>query len=450
MFPGEGASDAVRSTSRFRGVILAGLAGGVSKAIALATTLVSAPLTISYLGTERFGLWMTVSSLLTLLAFADLGIGNGLVNVVARHDARSDREAMRESISSAYVLLTGIAILLLGVFLAIYEHVPWSRLFGTHTPQGSGEAGPAVLALVVFLCVSLPLTAVQKVQLGLQKSWIANVWQSAGAVVSLIFTLFAVWHHRGVVVLIVAMAIGPAMAMLANSLLEFSISRPDLMPRWRYATVRTAKSLLKVGAAFFVLQVTSIAANGLDTLVVAQLFGASAVGPYAVTYKLYQLVLIAGLFLQPLWPAFGEALARGDYVWARKAVNLAIRLSVGVGLLLGLSVAILGDRIIALWVGEAVVPGNDILLSFACWILLASYGGVISAFLNNGMLLRYQLKTYTLASVAAVALKYPLAAWLGASGVVWATVVAYFVLYCLPATFKIYGALRYPPSAQHL
>lgn len=445
---GVGPDDAVRSTGRFRGVILAGLAGGTSKAVTLATTLVSAPLTINYLGPERFGLWMTVSSLFTLIAFADLGIGNGLVNVLSRYDGRSDREAMRESISSAYVLLTVIALVLLGVFLAIYDRVPWSRLFGTYGPQSSAEVGPAVLALVVLLCISLPLTTVQKIQLGLQKSWIANAWQSVGAVVSLVCILFAAWHHCGVVLLIVAMAIGPAIAMLANSILEFSVLRPDLTPKWRHARPGTAKALLKVGMAFFVLQVTSIAANGLDTLVIAQLFGASAVGPYAVTYKLYQLILIAGLFLQPLWPAFGEALARGDYVWARKAVNVAISLSVALGLSLGLTVAIFGDSIIALWVGEAMVPENKVRWSFACWILLASYGGAITAFLNNGTLLQFQLKAYTLASIGAVALKYPMAAWLGASGVVWATVVAYSVLYCLPATFKTYRALKQPASAQ--
>jgi O-antigen/teichoic acid export membrane protein len=45
--------------------------------------VISVPLTLTYLGSERYGMWMAISSIVALLAFADFGLGNGLVNAIA-------------------------------------------------------------------------------------------------------------------------------------------------------------------------------------------------------------------------------------------------------------------------------------------------------------------------------------------------------------------------------
>ena len=47
------------------------------------TAFLAVPLTIGYLGRERYGMWMTMSSLLTMLVIVDLGISDGLVNPLA-------------------------------------------------------------------------------------------------------------------------------------------------------------------------------------------------------------------------------------------------------------------------------------------------------------------------------------------------------------------------------
>jgi len=51
---------------------------------------VTVPLTLNYLGSEHYGLWMTISSVSVMLGFADLGIGNGVLNAVADAYGRDD------------------------------------------------------------------------------------------------------------------------------------------------------------------------------------------------------------------------------------------------------------------------------------------------------------------------------------------------------------------------
>ena len=75
-----------RSTERYRRVVLTATGSLVARGVTALTMLVSVPLTVGYLGAERYGMWMTISSLITFFSFVDLGIGNGLVNSIA--DAR--------------------------------------------------------------------------------------------------------------------------------------------------------------------------------------------------------------------------------------------------------------------------------------------------------------------------------------------------------------------------
>lgn len=95
-----------RSKERHQRIALAALTSMATKGVALLTMLISVPLTVSYLGAERYGLWMTISLVIAILVFADLGLGNGLLNAVSEANGRDDREAAREYMSSAFFMLS--------------------------------------------------------------------------------------------------------------------------------------------------------------------------------------------------------------------------------------------------------------------------------------------------------------------------------------------------------
>ena len=69
-----------RTNERHRRAALTALAAVLARSLSIATALITVPLTLHYLGTERYGMWMTMSSLVVLLSFADLGIGTGILN----------------------------------------------------------------------------------------------------------------------------------------------------------------------------------------------------------------------------------------------------------------------------------------------------------------------------------------------------------------------------------
>ena len=97
--------------------------------------------------------------------FADLGIGNGLLHAIADARGRQDEESVRKYVSSAFFILCGVAVLLLGVFALLYPFVPWPRVFNVSSGLAVARgAGPRrfLFFLVCFL-LNLPLDVVQRV-----------------------------------------------------------------------------------------------------------------------------------------------------------------------------------------------------------------------------------------------------------------------------------------------
>src|SRR3972149_2077877 len=94
------------------------------------------------IGVEGYGLWATIASTTALLAFADLGLGNGLLNITSAAHGQDDRRVAHHAVSSAWVLLWGVAATITVAFALLYQIVDWGQVFNV-TGSLASEAGAA-------------------------------------------------------------------------------------------------------------------------------------------------------------------------------------------------------------------------------------------------------------------------------------------------------------------
>jgi O-antigen/teichoic acid export membrane protein len=403
----------------------------VAKSITLVTTLVSVPLTIKYLGTERFGMWMTISSLISIIGFADLGLGSGLVSAIAHRHGQEDQLGIAELVSSAFFTLLILGLCGLAFMCAAYFVVPWPRLYSVTSNLATQEAAPATFVFVACFCASLPLTVSQRVQMALQEYWLANVWLATGNVLGLIGLVMVIHEKAGLPLLTLAMYGSPVVATLVGALIEFGIRRPFLKPVWSNVSFSLLPSLFRTGLTFFVLQVLTMVGLGTDNLVIATIANASAVAPYAIMARYTQLMLVVNVFLQPLWPAFGEALSRGDYMWARHALSRASAWTFLIGGIIASVTVVFGKVLVAHWIGHSVDPPNALYSGVAVMIWVLSCGGVVAAFMNNEGLVQRQVAIYFLTVVVSLTLKVIFMRKWGISGIPWATSISFGGIYCV-------------------
>jgi O-antigen/teichoic acid export membrane protein len=432
-----------RASERHRRVTLSAMASALAKLISFGTALITVPLTLHYLGAERYGLWMTISSLVVILAFADFGIGNGVLNAVAKAHGADDAHAVRVCVSSGYFILSGVALALLALLAVSYALVPWPALFNVQNDVARREVGPAVAVFVACFALAVPLGIVQRVQMGLQRSFLASLWQCVASVLGLVGVIVAIHQQAGLPWLVLAFFGAPLIAGALNTLVFFGRSNRELAPRRGLVSSLAAVDLLRSGALFFVLQLVVGIAYASDSFVITHVLGPAAVADYAVPERLFSLVTMAlGLFLAPLWPAYGEAIARGDTAWVRRTLLRSTTTAVLVSAVCCCALVLLGPTLIKLWVGSAIQAPLGLLLGLALWKVIEAGGTALAVFLNGAHVVRSQVILASLTAGSALALKVLLVGRLGVSGAVWATICAYLVFTAVPIALLIPRILR--------
>jgi O-antigen/teichoic acid export membrane protein len=431
-----------RSHERYKRVGLSALASIAAKAVSLATTLVSLPLTLHYLGNEQYGLWVTITSLAALLGFANLGLGNGLINGMSETLGKNDRVRAAEYVSSAFFMLIGITVLLSVAFAACYAVVPWAEAFNVDSSDGRAVAGPAVGVFVVLTLVGLPLGVIAGVRSGLQEGFANSIRNAVGSLVSLLGLLIAIAVDVNLPWLVLALGIGPLVGTVLNGVTLFW-RRPWLRPSVKRATRRAGARMIRFGLLFFVLSIAGAVAYQTDNIVIAQLLGPAEVTQYAVPMRLFLLApLLLSFALVPLWPAYGEALARGDHAWVRQTFARSLGVSATLGALMATGLFLLGEPILHAWVGESINPSDSLLSALAVLTLLGCVTGPIAMYLNGANVLGFQVACAITMMVANLGLSITLTRAIGLSGPAWGSAIAQVVFVLLPFAVYMRSRLR--------
>src|SRR4249920_3232401 len=80
-----------RGKERYVRAVLTVASTVLNRGLATITLLISVPLTVRYLGAERYGVWLALSSLIEIMAHVDSGLSSGLVNAISAADGNKDR-----------------------------------------------------------------------------------------------------------------------------------------------------------------------------------------------------------------------------------------------------------------------------------------------------------------------------------------------------------------------
>src|SRR3954464_8085519 len=82
-----------------------------ARALGISCQLLQVPIAMKALGSEAFGLWMTLTSIGTVITFADFGVGQGAQNKLAEAFAAQRDEWARELWDSSLVFFGALGLL---------------------------------------------------------------------------------------------------------------------------------------------------------------------------------------------------------------------------------------------------------------------------------------------------------------------------------------------------
>ena len=423
-------TEAGRADERYRRAALSVVANALGKILSLALMLVSIPLTLEYLGAERFGIWMTVASFSALVGFLDLGIADSLRNNVSYAAARHDPARLRELVTNGLLLLLAAGTLAGLALAGVAWLAPWPSLVKLDDAALYQEVQRSALTFAVLFAIGIVSSGIQRIFLGLQEGYVVHGLSAFGSCVSLLLLVPLTQSEAGIPALILAtygiqvlapLALLPRMAQ--RGLLGFRASRFNA----------DAGLLLKAGLVFFGLQIGWMAGWGSDRLIVSSVLGAKDVAVLAVVAQLFQLVTQPFAFANgPLWSAYAHALEQSDNRFIRRTLGYSVSLTFLASLLCAAALLLAHPAILRAWIGHELLVPFGLVLALAALSVFQSVGDAFAMYLNGTGILRPQLHVVLLFCLLAIPLKLLLTPLVGVAGVVLASLIAYSLAVALP------------------
>lgn len=435
--PFDTSSEDGRRNERLRRIALTALTALLSKIVAVITPLVTVRITISYLGEEIYGLWITAVSFFSMIHYADLGLGSGLQTELSRASAFDDNIKCKRMISSTYAVLAIVAMFLLLILLIIYPHVNWASIFNAQSIETKRFSGPIVLAILIPTLLNIPLAIIQRTQSAMQEAYRTNIWQLCGNILSLMLVVLISICHGNKIVMILASSSVVVIVALANMIYYFKRQRPELTPEIRYFDIHIAKSILKTGILFCILSIFTTLSLSIDNWIVAQTDNLSNVTSYSIMLKSANLINVVSIMISsPLWAANGEALVRGDYDWVRRNTGKMSRLSSALAIIFSIILLLFAKPVLMFLSNNMVSPDYMTLTGMCVTNLLVSYTNPYFMVLNGGRIIKFQILIYLIFSLVSLPLKFFVSSSFGIQYIPWVAALMYLMILTIPTEIR--------------
>lgn len=422
-----------REKERYRLALWASLANFFSTGITTIAMLVTVPLTLGYLGSERFGIWMTIASISALMSFIDLGIGNSLIRRIASAHAAHDAEKLHNLISTGIITLTAIGFLFGFAFLFTADKIKIEQFIKLTDPNNIPEIKRAIDAFIIIFLINIPLSALASIFQGLQMGWKVHLIKGVGATVSLLAVVFAAKEQASICTLILT-TYGIQTIFLAFLFIE--LNRKKLFKLKDLGNIFLKKEsfyLLQDSWIYFLLQITGFLIWNIDTFIIATKLGVGNVTSLAICQRIFQAILIpVVIFNAPLWAAYANAQTKNDIHFIAKTLKksslyTSVLAMLGIFLIFNLS-----EEIFNLWLKNPPTIDESLLFSYGIFIWLYTVGIPISMYLNGMGEIKIQLVTATIFCLLAIPLKFILISDYGTTGLISASIIAFFIGVYLP------------------
>lgn len=416
---------------RNRIALLSMFANAGSKGAAMLLVLAGISWTLPYLGEERFGAWMAILSVATVLSFLDLGVGNALTNHVAKAGARG-RESLKSAVTGGLLIVAFIATFLLFCLNLVHSYLPWDLVLKSNSPPLVSEINSTIRFFYFAFALLLYSNAVVKTYAGLQRAHIANSLQTLVSLIALIFLFFLAQSEAGIATLL-AVTVGP-ICVTGIVLTLVLIKERLILFRGAVSEVRKNFSdVFSVGGLFFVLQIAVIVGWGGDALIVSATAGLGAVASFAVVQRLFQFVSQPFAILNSsLWPAYADAQAKNNLIYLKQLFKRSLFVSTVGGGLSVLFLAAVSPVLISFLADEHLQIDPVFIWLFAVWMFVEIIGNCLGTFMNGVGIIRVQV----LLSLVFVAVAFPAKILMtqvyGLNGMVLVNIIAYLVMFMCP------------------
>lgn len=358
-----------RARERYRLVALSVASGVVGRGAGAAVGVLTAPLLLSYLGKEGFGLYSAIMGTVVWLSLLELGIAGGLVNAISEASGRGDRRAAAGYAATGLAVLAAVAALGGLMFAVVAGRVPWDAVFGASGRVPPPEVRWAVIAAVAAVLINVPLVIVPSVYAGLQRAYVANVFAMLGSISTLLAVWLSVTFRLSLPALI---GLTSGSAVLVGLINLFLLLREHMLDLGRLAGHVSRQAwdrISRTSVPLFIFQIGALMVNQSQLFILTHTSTLATTADYAVIIRIIQIFSgLVVLTTAAFFPAYREAMERGDRPWVREGFRRMLVARVGLAAVFSIALVLGGNEFLGFWLRR-----DDVRFSSTLWGVFGAY-----------------------------------------------------------------------------
>lgn len=383
----------------------------IVKGLSMFIALFTIPAYMRYFNNvEVLGIWFTILSVLAWMLNFDMGIGNGLRNKLVESLVKKDYEKVKKYISSSYLFLIAVSIIITCILVFISPFISWNKIFNiSGKVLNSDLMNTTMIILLLSIVLQFILRLITSILYALQKSFIPGLLNFFTNASMLIFVLFCnvTNHNNDIIKLAIAYMIAVNLPLLITTFVVFTTSLKNAVPSFKYFHKNYAMATLKIGGIFLWLQLMAMVLNNTDSYLITLFVGNEAVVEYQIYFRIFTLMgTIIVLVTTPIWSAVTKAQLENQYIWMKKLYQ-KISLLGGLAVIGEFALIVPLQFVFDIWLQDKAIQVNyGYAIIFAISGSLWIWSSVITSFANGLCELRIQTILLTGGALLNIPLAY--------------------------------------------
>ncbi|WP_294600266.1 oligosaccharide flippase family protein [uncultured Phocaeicola sp.] len=394
-------------------------------------SLMLVPMTLGYVSSELYGIWLTLSSIMLWLNFFDVGFTLGLKNKLAEAIAQNNLEKGKSLVSTTYFMMILIFIPLLIILESTIPFINWSTFLNVQSIYNE-EIIKCLYILAACFCIQMILNVFTAVVAAFQQVALSSLFPVIGNFFSLITIFFLTKYcPPSLLALAIAISVMPLLVIFTASIIFFKRKYKNVSPNIHYIDRKYAKELFTLGYKFFLIQIQGVVLYQCTNILISRLSGPEYVTAYNIAYKYLNIALMVySIVLTPLWPAFTDAYTRKDFIWMKSIYKKMTRFYIFSACIVILMIAS-SNIIYKLWIGDRAEVPFSMTLALGIFILINSWDALQVNLINGIGTIKLQTYVTLIGLIFHIPLSLFIGKYIGAIGVV----ISMTIIICIYSIF---------------
>lgn len=335
--------------------------------------LAKVPILLTYLDTEKYGVWLTIVSILMWTHHFDLGLGSGLRYKLTESIAQENTRRGRGLVSTAYFSMGVIMLLVFIVVAPILSSLDWNSILNVHNIDNS-ELIITIVSIFFVFVVQFVLGLISVVLKADQRAAISDVFKPIGSIISLLVILsLKFFSSNSLLYASLAMSVPFVLVLLFANTYYFYKNYAIFRPSLKLFDKGLLKDIYSLGLKYFLGQFAALIVFSSSNILLSNLINPEEVTTYNIARTYFGLVVIFyNIILVPFAAATTDAYVRKDLEWIKRSMRklnlVAILASITVFIML-----ILSKFAINLWIGDKVIVPYSLAIALTIYNMMSVF-----------------------------------------------------------------------------